>query len=366
MNTAAAGQYFDSKPFIWGLCGGYLFALIGMIFDNSTLMWGAVISIAISFIWWFFEFVDIMNKLSGVKTTDAVVYRNGLKPIVQKFHIKFIEPLDLDSENIDMSKIDDFSIEQSDELERIKIIITKKIELHKETKKLTDEEKKIRMSELIAEELKSSAPEKNLYGYRCELENSFGFPENQNKQKYTQIVMVTKRSFGKEFFFHQDRIQWKNQLVNTSLCYVSYVLWGIAAADTPILYSKFTDVDAYKETKKVITAQTISNVNSRTTSSLFFSLKAKYQAIDQVIEKKDRRIKELKLENQDLQQLYKMSSAKKLQGKKTDLKGKLLISKGLFITMWILIFIGVGILMFIIGKQAPLQQSFPTNSTIGI
>ncbi len=365
MNTAAAGEYFNSKPFIWGLCGGYLFALIGMIFDNSTLMWGAGISLAISFIWWFFEFVDIMNKLSGVRTGDAVIYRNGLKPIVQKLHIKYIEPMDLDSEDIDMSKIDDFSIEQNDQIERIKIILSKKIELHKETEKLSDEEKKMRMSELIAEELKSSIPEKNLYGYRCELENSFSFPENQNKQKYTQIVLITKRSFGKEFYFHQDRIQWKNQLVNTALCYLSCILWGIAAADTPIIYSRFTDVDAFKEAKKVITAQTISNVNSRTTSSLFFSLKAKYQAIDQVIEKKDRKIKELKREKEEIEQLHKMASAKKLQGKKTDLKGKLLISKGLFITMCILIFIGIGILMFVVGKQAPFQP-LPTNSTIGI
>lgn len=371
MDASAAGEYLNSKPFIYGLCFGYVMVIGAMIFDIPELMYGTFVCFLISFIWWFFELIDLMNKLAGAKTMDGIIYRNGLKPTIRKLHIKFIEPLDLDSKDIDMSKISEFVLEQNDQLNALNLVISKKLEFEdkKGEKKLSDAEKKLRMNKLIQEEL--NAPEtqegKNkLWGYRCELIDSFDLPEDQKKQKYSQVVLITKRPFGKEFYHHQDRIRWKSQLVNTSLCYASFVYWGISAADTPILYSRFTDIDAYKAAKKVITAQTISNINSRATSSLFFSLKSKYSKIDSHLTKKDNQIKNLKFENDRLEQLNKMATAKKLQGKKIDMKGKMMVSRALFISLVVIIVVGVAALMFIVGKQLPTSPMgpLPTNSTI--
>ncbi|WP_371801756.1 hypothetical protein [Candidatus Lokiarchaeum ossiferum] len=371
MDTSAAGEYFNSKAFIYGLCLGYVMMIGAMIFDIPQMMYGTIGCFVLSFIWWFFELIDLMNKLAGARTNDCIIYRNGLKPVLKKLHIKFIEPLDLDSSAVDMSKIDDFVLEQNDQLTALTLVISKKLEFEdkKSQKKLSDDEKKLRMNKLIKEEL--NAPDiqedKNkLWGYRCELIDKFDFPEDQKKQKYSQVVLITKRPFGKEFYHHQDKIRWKNQLVNTSLCYVSLVYWGIAASDTPILYSKFTDIDAYKAAKKVIVSQTISNINSRATASLFFSIKSKYSKIESHLTKKDNEIKDLTNEKNKLEQLNKMATAKKLHGKKVDMKGKLVVSKALFISLVIIIVIGVAALMFIIGKQLPTSPlgPLPTNSTI--
>ena len=364
MDSSAAGEFLNSKQFIWGLFGGYMMALIGMIFMIPMLFIGSFAPIIVSIIWFFVEFLETINKLNGTLTVDSVSYRAGVKPIVIKWHINFVQRLEIKTDDLDISKTDEFIFEKDQEYKKIHKRVLIQLERLSD-QQLSKETKQQQMETLIENEFRLPAGnDVKLYVYLVEMENTIEFPEN-DKQKYSKAVFVLKNSWSNTFPKHKDQIRYKSQLVNNALCYASMIVWDIIGADMPLAYCAFSDAEAYRETNKVVDAKAIRSGTARITDRLYFTQQAKYTSVDSVIDQHQQKISNLTDERNKLLQYNKMYAAKVIKTKQDIKSKKINLPKWLAITLTIVGIGLVGFLAYILGNGALGSMNPITNSTTG-
>jgi hypothetical protein len=364
MVSEAAG-YLNSKWFILSFFGGYLFFIIAMISGKFQWTIGTGVGFVISIIAYFIEYLNGVNELSGSTTIDSILYRLGLKPCPLKLHVAEIEPIDLDLEKLKASN--DLEYEER-KIAQITIITDKVNEIKAGWKSVGDVLKDIRSAketnivQVLQNEMEDSNPVKDLYAYRCVLLKGFKFPGEDHSINISQVVIITKRPWGIEIWPHQDDVIYKNMQLNTQLCYSMLIRWGMSTNDIPILYTKFTDMDAFKESKVAIDAKKIVNIDNRVMDGLLSSQRSKYMAIDKSMTDKEYKIDELKDKNEDMSQYLKMAMARPFQTKSDQIKNnQMKISKGTIGFMIVLIILLIGLVAFFLASTINLT---PIDTTI--
>lgn len=373
MGAEAAG-YLNSKWFLISIMGGYVFLILGIMMDEPMLIIGLFVSIAFSIFAYFVDYLNGVNQLAGSKTIDSITYTLGLKPQTKKLHVAFIDPIPLDLKKLKATESLDYEKHQADQMEIIKESIAivqnswkssadilKDIKLNKESN----------ISQVLKNELAEYDPLQKIFAYRCILIKEISFKGDDITVKFNQIVLITKRPWGLEFFSHQDDVIYNNLQLNADLCYAMLIRWGMATADMPIMYSKFTDIDAFEEARQAVDVKDILNIQNRVLDGLLTSQRAKYMTVDKKMEEQEKKINELKNNNEDLQQLLKIASAAPFRTKSDLLKNnQMKISKSAFGFMLFIIIVLIGCVAFLaaatfdLGPVDPGALTTTTTSTI--
>lgn len=364
--AAEAAGYLNSKWFLISIFGGYIFLIAGMITDQPMLIIGLFASIGLSIFAYFVDYLNGVNQLAGSKTIDSITYTLGLKPETKKLHVAFIEPIPLDYDRIKAASTLDFEKRQAEELESIKESVNAVKMTWRSTEEILKDikmSKETNISKVLKDELAEYNPIQTLFAYRCVIIKNLKFKGEDSGIEFSQVILVTKRPWGIEFFSHQDDVIYNNLQLNTDLCYAMLIRWGMAAADMPILYSKFTDIDAFEEARNAVDVKEILNVQNRVLDGLLTSQRSKYMSIDKKMEEQEKKISELKNNNDDLQQLLKMATAGKFQVKSDLIKNsQMKISKGAFVFMLILIILLIGIVAFFASSYIDLSPVVDPNA----